>query len=100
MSLIVTSHAKDRIKQRCGLPKRAAIRNAEKALQQGISHADTTGRFKKYFDYLYLSHGNANNIRVLGDKVYIFCGESLITVLSLPNQHRSVASKLLKRREN
>lgn len=39
----VTSHAAKRTKERLGLPKRVSAKNAEKALQFGIRHSETSG---------------------------------------------------------
>ena len=36
--MYITNHARDRLKERCGLPKKALERNAKNALYKGISH--------------------------------------------------------------
>jgi hypothetical protein len=98
--MIITDHAENRIRQRCGLPRRAVNKKAEVALRDGLSHKECTGRLKKYFDYLFLSHGGVGaNIRIYGDNVYIFTRDKLITVLPLPNEHRKSARKILDRRK-
>lgn len=33
---------------------------------------------------LYFKNQKANNIRLYGDKAYIFCGETLVTVIQIP----------------
>jgi hypothetical protein len=95
----VTNHARDRIKERSGLPKKAIDRNAEKALEKGLRHAECSGRLKRYFDYLYLKHNKGSNIRIYNNHVYIFTNKYLITVLPLPGEHRHTAQKLLKKRK-
>lgn len=35
-------------------------------------------------DRLVFRNENANNIRLYGDKAYIFCGETLVTVIQIP----------------
>jgi hypothetical protein len=94
----ITDHAKTRIKERCGLPKKALERNAAIAFEEGVRHGDCTGRLKKYIDFLFLSHGCGANIRIYGNHVYIFTQNSLVTVLPLPNIYRKAISKIMKRR--
>ena len=94
----ITQTAVQRTKDRLGLSKRLAEKTAQKALDSGIKHAEAKGSLKRYFDYLYLSHGNGNNIRVYNHNVYIFHEKTLITILPLPRKYHAVADKLQKRR--
>lgn len=87
----VTQHAKERIEERCGLSKDAQLKLSAKALETGVTHAQAKGRLKKYFVALYLYKRNANNIRVFGEYVFLFAGETLITVLNLPNNLKKLA---------
>jgi hypothetical protein len=98
----ITQHAKERIRERVGIPKRSVDKNAEQALTYGVTHKEATGRLKKYFEYLFLSHGIGANIRLYANNVYIFTREKLITVLPLPNAHRNAVKKIVgrKRKEN
>ena len=96
---VISDHAKIRIKERCGLPKKAIRKNAELALQHGVKHGDCTGRLKKYVDYLYLSHKTATNIRLYGAFVYIFAQEELVTVLPLHRSYKDAVNKIKKRNE-
>jgi len=97
----ISNHASSRIRERCGLPKKAVERNAENALSKGLTREECTGKLQKYFDYLYLSHGIGANIRLYGNHVYIFTHKQLITVLPLPNAHRKLVKKaMLKRDKN
>lgn len=85
----VTKHALRRMKERCGLPKKACGRLATTALNLGIPHGSLRGRLRKHVDYLVLSHaGRTSEIRVYGEFVYLFAGTTLITVLPLPNAHK------------
>jgi hypothetical protein len=96
----ITKHAEDRIRQRCGIPKRVVQKNAETALRHGIKHGECSGRLKKYFDYLFLSHNNTGaNIRIYGNHVYIFTKERLVTVLPLPHEHKNAVRKLMNKKE-
>ena len=91
---MISDHAKDRLKERCGLPKKAIERNVKTAFEQGIKHSECTGRLRKYLDYLFLSHKLATNIRLYGDTVYIFQDENLITVFQLPKIYKKAVNKL------
>lgn len=82
--MIVTKHAENRIKERCGLGKKTGQRMAEKAFNEGIAHGQTKGRLNKWVTSLYFNNEKANNIRLYGDKAYIFCGETLVTVIQIP----------------
>ena len=80
----VSKHAKDRLKERCGLNKKSHDRIAAKALLEGITHSQTKGHLNKRITSLYFKNKNANNIRLFGDKAYIFCDEILVTIIQIP----------------
>ena len=95
----VTHHAKDRIKERCGLPKKAIERNAVHALQNGVRHEECTGKLKKYVDWVFLSHQRGANIRLYSNHVYIFTSsEKLITVLPIPHIYKNTINKIIRNR--
>ena len=95
----VTRHATKRTRQRLGLPKRASIRNAERALQNGIRHTEARGSLKRYMTDLFLKYKIANNIRIFCGTVYIFQCEKLITLFPLPQKYRKTAEYLKKKKE-
>ena len=97
--MYITDHAKDRIRERCGLPKKALERNAKNALEKGVRHNECIGTLRKYVDCLFLSHKNGNNIRIYNNYSYIFCNDRLITVLLLPNIYKDALNKTIKKRE-
>lgn len=94
----MTYHAYERGKERMGLGDRAIQRMAERAFEKGISVSETTGRFRRYLERLYDSHGNGNNLRVYGEKIFVFQNETLITILHLPNDYKKAAKKLFDAR--
>ena len=98
MSVILTSHGKNRIIKRTEGKKKTAVKLAEKAFNEGIRHKEAKGRLKKYLDKLYLCHKTANNIRVYNQKVFLFQGEKLITVFSLPANLCKTADQISKKR--
>ncbi len=80
----ISRHAAERLRERCGLNKRACKRMAQKAFDEGIRHGQAKGRLNKWVTGLYFKNQNANNIRLYGDKACIFCGETLVTVIQIP----------------
>lgn len=90
----VTEHAIQRSKERCGLNKKAAERMAEVAWEKGLTHAECTGKLKKYVTALYFVNKVANRIRIYGEKVYVFGDTKLITILPLPNEYKKLANIL------
>ena len=97
--LIITNHAEKRFKARSGLPKRLVTKTAQLALANGVTHAETTGRLRKYFDKLYLAQESANNIRAYCGMVYIFYYSKLLTVFPLPTSLRKQAAKIQARKK-
>ena len=99
MTAILTYHGEDRIMEREGLNKKSVQKIANKALKDGIKHSDTVGSLKRFLDKLYLAHKNANNIRILNRKVYLFHKEFdgrnvLITVINLPYKYHKTVDKI------
>ena len=90
----VTNHAARRTKERLGLPKKLSHKNAENALRYGIRHSDTSGSLNRYISALYWKHETANNIRIYCNNVYIFHGETLITIFPLPQKYRKTAARI------
>lgn len=84
MNARLTNHARDRLKERCGWRGDAAQRMADKALQEGMRHADAEGRLKRWIDSLFLAERQANNVRLYGAHAFLFRDETLITVLHTP----------------
>lgn len=93
MESVITSHAEKRLRKRVGLNKSSLQKIADKALKYGISHSETSGSLRRYIDKLYLSERNANNIRIYGEHVYLFRGNTLITVFGLPSKFHKRINK-------
>ncbi len=82
---MVTKHAQRRMKQRCGVGKSSVKRLAKKVYDFGMTHSETSGNLKKWVDGLYFYNQTANQIRLYGDKAYIFHNQVLITVVQIPH---------------
>ena len=94
----VTRHAKTRIHERMGLPKKSCQKTADRAFENGVRHDETCGQMQKYMTALYERSRTANQIRLYGDKTYIFADDVLITVLPLPNNFVKGVKKIQGRR--
>lgn len=86
----VTEHAKLRIKERMGLPKKSIIRIAQKALDEGSLIANVSGRLRSWASDYCNNHINntLDDYRVWADKLFIFDDNVLITVLQIPTAIR------------
>lgn len=94
--MIITKHARQRMKQRCGTNKKATDRIAQIAFENGLKHNELTGNLKKWVDSLYFKKCTANQIRIYGDKAYLFGNDKLITVIQIPHNLVKEADKLRK----
>ena len=95
----VTKHAKQRLKERNGLGKKSCERMAKKAWEEGYTHSQTKGCLKKWVDSLFFRNKAANNIRLYGDKAFIFCGERLVTVIQIPADLMKNLKSMIKEKE-
>ena len=94
----ISRHAEKRLRERCGINHKSAQRIAEKAFEQGVKHSETKGNLQKWVTSLYFHNKSANNIRLYGDKAYIFCGNALVTVLQIPSNLRNDMRSLVNER--
>ena len=90
----MSNHATDRMNERCGLNKKSAERLSKLALENGISHSDTSGSLNRYLTKLFFYNKTANNIRIYGEYVYIFCDDILITVMPLDNKYKKTVRNI------
>lgn len=98
-NVVMTNHSIQRTKERIGISKKIADKNAQKALEYGITHAECKAGLRRYLDKLYLSNGNANNVRIYHRYVYMFRDNRLITVLPLPRKFYDLADKLQQQKK-
>ena len=92
VEIVVTDHALSRLRERSGLNAKAAQKLAERSYFKGLKHSDTKGNLFKYINTVTLKSNKGSDIRIYGDKVYVFnkaeLNESnkikLVTVLQLP----------------
>lgn len=84
-NVIVTKHAKERMIQRLGIPKKSIQRIAEKAYHDGVYRQKTKGRLHKYLTKIAATNSEASNLHLYGDKVFVFNANVLVTVLQIPS---------------
>lgn len=94
----ISKHAKKRMKKRCGFNKGTCKRMAEKAYVNGIKHNQTKGNLNKWITSLFFKNCKANNIRIYGDNAYIFCGETLVTVIPVPVNIKKNMNTMVKKK--
>jgi len=93
-----TLHAEKRLRERAGAKKKSVNKMANNALTRGLSHGELTGKLRRYLDKQYLKYKKGNNIRIYSQKVFIFCGSTLITIYSLPKGLEKLVLKLNQKR--
>ena len=107
----VSNHASDRLRERSGLNKKSVQKVAEKAYNNGVKHGELSGSLHKYVSSIAYNSSKGTDIRLYGDKVFIFNktdgknkevfeGEKrvvfLVTVMQIPNH---LAKKLVAVKE-
>lgn len=98
-ALHITEHAKERAKERLNINANSLSRLAAKALEQGLKHSDAIGHLKKWCDGVYFRYGNANNMRIRGEHMFIFGSNSLITVYQVPKNLRKYIKISIEKRD-
>ncbi len=82
---VITKHAARRMKERCGVTKANITKVAKRAYARGTPHCQTTGNLHRFLDSIYLSQKKGTNMRIYGNAVFVFKGDVLITVISIPD---------------
>jgi hypothetical protein len=95
----ITSRGRTRMKQRGKFKSKSIDRLAGIVFEKGLTHAETSGQLNGYLTTLYDFNGQANNIRLYGDHIYIFCNEVLVTVYDTPKRFMPIVNKLMRRKK-
>lgn len=93
LKITITEHAYERAKERLSLNKKSLDRMAIKAFKYGIEKEETKGKLRMYLEHLHLSEKKANNIRLHGENVFLFCGKNLVTVYQVTNNIKKYLKK-------
>lgn len=83
--MIITNHAGQRVRQRVGLSKRALKRMISKIIAEGQTIEDMAPALRLYVQSK-INEEDAELIRVWGNHIYLFKGEHLITVFTIPGR--------------
>lgn len=84
VAVAVTAHARQRFRERVGLPKNACQVQAQIVYDYGFTHTDAKGEAKEYLDRRFLKYKKVTQFRVYGGFIYIFCNTKLITTIRSP----------------
>lgn len=84
-SVSASDHGVKRLRQRLGLPKKAVEREIARALESGTPRTDFSGRMRRTLDYLFHRHGHYGDYRVWRGWIFIFKGQTFVTVIPLTN---------------
>lgn len=82
----LTEHAYEQSKKRFRWKKETARKMAQRALDEGLTHAEAKGSLKKYLNTRWLKHRNCDAIRIYGEDAYFFSGNRLITLYRIPQK--------------
>jgi hypothetical protein len=93
----LTKHARKRLKDRAMNTRSGYENMAERALAEGVPRGGLTGSLIRYQDYLFHRNEVVNNIRIYNYMVFLFAGNTLITVLPLPHKYYAAYDKAKRR---
>lgn len=99
---VVTNHGKKRMRERVGLPKKAVLSGADRALKNGLDRTELSGSLRRYVDSLYWqTEIKGKNLKIYGNMIYIFDRMVLITTFAIPRKYLKTveAIKEKKKRE-
>lgn len=80
-----SEHGTRRMRQRLGLPKKAVEKEIARAHERGTPRTDLSGRIRRVLDALFHRHGHYGDYRVWRGWVFVFKGQSFVTVFPLTN---------------
>ncbi len=83
-SVFITRHACKRLHERSGMNKRSMNRMARRALLAGYGLSNTRGRLNAWMNSKIENYGKGKDMRVYGDKLWVFEEGVLLTVLQIP----------------
>ena len=95
----LSHHAAKRASQRLGLGVVPAERQAQAALELGLSPDDVAGQLKRWMQFQERSH-DGHRLRVYGAHVFVFGARDngVITILHLPKEYHRAARRCAARK--
>lgn len=85
MTIVLTNHARERMKKRTNYSPTRAEQIAEEAYYCGKGVSDFKGKTKRYLENV-LQASSGDELRVLGNDIYLFGNGCLITTFPFPNK--------------
>ena len=96
MTVTITHHGTQRMKERTKVSPTKAVDRAEKALWCGKDPKDFPKNTRKYLENVLqrsAEEGRADTLKVLGNDCYLFCKGVLITIIPIPEKVRKADQK-------
>lgn len=85
--------------ERGGLNRKSIQRIANQVYSNGYPIERTKGRLRKWMYKISKSNSSAQNLRIYGDKLYIFSNDVLITVFNIPNNLKKDLAKMIDKED-
>ena len=84
--LVITKHAYTRMKERNGWNKKAATHMVSRIYSDGVRPEQVKGYLKKWVNTKYEYRNDGDEYVLFGNKLYIFNGMTMLTVLPIPTR--------------
>ena len=85
-SLVISRHAYTRMKERNGWNKKAASRMVQKVYTEGLRPEQVKGYLKGWINNKADYAKEGNELVLFGEKLYIFNGNTMLTVIPTPSR--------------
>ena len=95
----VSKHGEKRILSRVGGSKKSVDKIAQRAFEEGITHAEAKGNLQRWMGHIFTNYNRGNQMRIYGDKLYVFHKSSLITVVDVPRNLLPLVHKIAKEKK-
>lgn len=92
----VSKHATKRIRERLGLPKKAAQSEAERAFEKGLRIDELCGRLRRFLDRKHLILRDGADYRITPAAIYVIKNDVLVTVMPVPEELRGLVMNAWK----
>lgn len=102
MTIVVTKHAKQRLKERGGMKPSRQKREAQEAYDKGLGQRDVKGSARRYLGSLFAGYNPAflkgQRVKIYKNLVWIFKGQTLVTVQKLPHRYHHYITEVTNSR--
>jgi len=101
LGFTATKHVIRRVRRRMGLPKKAVLKEIEKAYNHGRRAKSFCGAFREYLDDIIANDGPANKVIVHGTFLFLICettgcDDRILTGYHVPPEHRNATKRKKK----